>query len=114
VTASRAGRPVNGGLLAFSFDGRPLRAAPGATIASALLANDVRSWRRTRVAGQRRGLLCGIGTCFDCLVDVGDERAVRACLRLLQEGDVVTTSASVGGGPSGDPPSGGHRAAGVS
>lgn len=81
----------------FSFDGTPLSAPVGSTVASALLANGVRSWRRTRFAGQPRGVLCGIGTCFDCLIDVGDERAVRACLRLLSDGDVVTTSASIGG-----------------
>jgi predicted molibdopterin-dependent oxidoreductase YjgC len=83
--------------IGFSFDGRELFAAPGSTIASALLANGVRSWRRSRATGQPRGLLCGIGTCFDCLVDVGEERAVRACLRLLCDGDAVATSASVGG-----------------
>jgi hypothetical protein len=82
--------------IGFSFDGRQLWASPGATVASALLANGVRSFRRSRVLGQPRGVLCGIGTCFDCLVDIGDERAVRACIRLVAEGDVVTTSASVG------------------
>ena len=80
-----------GGTVAFSFDGRRLEAAAGSTIAAALLANGVRSWRVTRVAGQRRGLLCGIGTCFDCLVGLGSGPAVRACVTPLEDGAAVTT-----------------------
>lgn len=82
----------------FSFDGRPLQASPGASVASALVANGLRSWRRTRTLGAARGLLCGIGTCFDCLVDVGTQRAVRACVTALRDGDSVRTSASRGSG----------------
>ncbi|HTW98132.1 MAG TPA: 2Fe-2S iron-sulfur cluster-binding protein [Acidimicrobiales bacterium] len=95
----RGAAPI-GGRIAFRFDGRLLSAPAGSTVASALLANGVRSWRRSRVSGQQRGLLCGIGNCFDCLVDLeGAGRAVRACVTLLHEGDEVTTSASLGGPP---------------
>lgn len=83
--------------LRFTFDGQPLEAPHGASIASALLRNGIVSWRRTRVAGQARGLLCGIGSCFDCLVDVGTARAKRACVTALANGDEVRTSASLGG-----------------
>ncbi|OYV65323.1 MAG: hypothetical protein B7X07_03465 [Actinobacteria bacterium 21-64-8] len=64
----------------FTFDGRELAVSPGTTVAGALLASDVRTWRRSRRSGAARGLFCGIGTCFDCLVDVNDEVAVRACV----------------------------------
>ena len=93
--ADAAARPC----LSFFFDGRPMRASAGVTIAGALIENGVRAWRTTRVLGQPRGLLCGIGTCFDCLVDVGERQAVRACLTPLHEGDEVRTSASIGGAP---------------
>lgn len=83
--------------LRFSFDGRPLEAPVGSTLAGALLRNGIASWRRTRVGGQPRGVFCGIGTCFDCLIDVNGERAVRACLRPLRDGDRLETSASTGG-----------------
>jgi predicted molibdopterin-dependent oxidoreductase YjgC len=81
----------------FHFDGAELQAPSGLTIAAGLLYNGVLSWRTTRVAGMPRGLFCGIGTCFDCLVDVNDSRAVRACLTVLREGDDVRTSSSTGG-----------------
>ncbi len=80
----------------FTFDDRPLTAPAGASVASALLANGIRSWRRTRRMNAARGLLCGIGTCFDCLVDVGADHAVRACVTALRDGDAVRTSASRG------------------
>jgi len=80
----------------FTFDGRPLTAEPGQTVGAALLAAGVRSWRRTRAGGRPRGLFCGIGACFDCLVDVNDDRAVRACLVPVRDGDQVRTSESVG------------------
>jgi NADH dehydrogenase/NADH:ubiquinone oxidoreductase subunit G len=41
-------------------------------------------------------VFCGIGACFDCLVDVGGDRAVRACVVPVREGDEVRTSASTG------------------
>jgi predicted molibdopterin-dependent oxidoreductase YjgC len=82
--------------VSFTFDGRPLTAEPGQTVGAALLAAGLRSWRVTRSGGHPRGLFCGIGACFDCLVDVNADRAVRACLVPVREGDTVRTSASVG------------------
>ena len=78
----------------FSFDGTPLEASRGMTIGGALLVNGIVSWRRTGVDGRPRGIFCGIGVCFDCLVDVDDRRAVRACLVPVRDGDEVHTSVS--------------------
>jgi predicted molibdopterin-dependent oxidoreductase YjgC len=83
-------------LVSFTFDGQPMTAEPGQTVGAALLAAGIRSWRVTRAGGRPRGLFCGIGVCFDCLVDVNEDRAVRACLVPVREGDQVRTSASAG------------------
>jgi glycine/D-amino acid oxidase-like deaminating enzyme len=83
-------------LVRFSFDGRTLAAPSGATVAGGLIWNGERAWRLSRSGGQRRGLFCGIGTCFDCLVDLDGEKAVRACLAPLREGAVVETSRACG------------------
>lgn len=74
-----------------SFDGEPIDALPGQTIAAALIAAGQRSWRITRQTGEARGLFCGIGVCFDCLVTVNGVTSVRACLATAMPGDVVTT-----------------------
>jgi D-hydroxyproline dehydrogenase subunit gamma len=81
-------------LVRFSFDGAPLEAVRGMTIGGALMANGIVSWRRAGVGGRPRGIFCGVGVCFDCLVDVGDRRAVRACVIPLRDGDEVHTSTS--------------------
>lgn len=72
-------------------DGRPLAAVPGQTIGAVLTAGGVRSWRTTRAGGRPRGLFCGIGVCFDCLVTVNGEASLRACLVEARPGDKVTT-----------------------
>jgi 2Fe-2S iron-sulfur cluster binding domain len=87
---------MTGDRVRFSFDGRPMDAPRGMTIGGALLAGGVRSWRLTRSGGRPRGVFCGIGACFDCLVDVGDDPAVRACLIPVRDGDEVRTCASPG------------------
>lgn len=84
--------------VSFTFDGTTMDAQRGQTVAAALLAGGVMSWRVTRSGGRPRGLFCGIGACFDCLVDVNDERAVRACLIPVHDGDRVHTSVSLGPG----------------
>ena len=74
-----------------TVDGRPRPAEPGQTIAAVLLAGGVAAWRRTRFGDAPRGLFCGIGVCFDCLVVVNDRRSVRACLIQARPGDLVST-----------------------
>jgi predicted molibdopterin-dependent oxidoreductase YjgC len=72
-----------------TLDGREIEALPGQTVAAALWAAGVTSWRTTRGEGRPRGVFCGIGVCFDCLVTVNGDRDVRACQRRVADGDVV-------------------------
>jgi D-hydroxyproline dehydrogenase subunit gamma len=73
-----------------TVDGEPLTGAGGQTIAGVLLASGRRTWRRSP-SGTARGVFCGIGVCFDCLVTVNGVRDVRACRRRARDGDAVTT-----------------------
>ena len=77
--------------LTITVDGVPVDGTPGQTLAGMLLAARRRSWRTTSVAAAPRGVFCGIGVCFDCLVTVNGLRDVRACLRRAADGDVVET-----------------------
>lgn len=70
-------------------DGERTRAVPGQTVAGLLLAAGRASWRTTRGAGRPRGIFCGIGVCYDCLVVVNGVPDVRACQRLLADGDDI-------------------------
>lgn len=77
--------------IAISVDGRAVNCRDGETIAAALIGAGEIAWRTTRRAGEARGLFCGIGVCFDCLVMVNGEGPVRACLVPAEPGDRVIT-----------------------
>lgn len=61
-------------------DGQALEAHLGQTVGTAMLAAGKRTLRRTRKAGQPRGLFCAMGTCFDCVVTVNGKPRMRACM----------------------------------
>ena len=66
--------------LEFTFDDQTITAISGQSIGAALLAANQRSLRKTRFNNTDRGLFCGIGVCFDCLVVVDGVSNQRACL----------------------------------
>lgn len=72
-----------------SFDSAPLPGEPDQSVAAALMAAGVLSWRTTRRGGRPRGLFCGIGVCHDCLVTVDGAPDQRACLVPWRPGMVV-------------------------
>jgi predicted molibdopterin-dependent oxidoreductase YjgC len=79
-----------------TFDGRPVECEEGWTIGAALTAAGVRSWRVTRREERPRGLFCGIGICFDCLVTVNGTPSLRACLQPARPGDAVSIQTGSG------------------
>jgi D-hydroxyproline dehydrogenase subunit alpha len=85
--------------MTLSFDGREIPVRPGQTVAAALWQAGVRAWRTTRVAGRPRGLFCGIGACFDCLVTVDGSANVRACLEPARPGSDVRATAPESASP---------------
>jgi D-hydroxyproline dehydrogenase subunit alpha len=75
-----------------TFDGSPISALPGETVAAALSAAGIRTYRHT-ASGAPRGLWCGMGACFDCLVTVDGRANQRACLAKVAPGMVVESAA---------------------
>ncbi|MFJ7218002.1 (2Fe-2S)-binding protein [Amycolatopsis sp. NPDC098790] len=73
-----------------SVDGESFSGLEGQTVAGILLAAGRKSWRTTR-SGAPRGVFCGIGACFDCLVTVNGVPDVRACRRRAVDGDEIRT-----------------------
>lgn len=74
-----------------TVDGEPVPLRAGETVAACLLAADRLTLRRTRHGHRPRGVFCGIGVCFDCLVTVNGVAGVRACLRQASSGDRIET-----------------------
>lgn len=77
------------------FDGKPLRALAGETISAALHANGIQAFRNTR-QNKLRGLYCGMGACFDCVVTVDGRAGVRACMETVRDGQTVRSGMPLG------------------
>ncbi len=83
---TRRGHPVS-----FRFDGDPITAYSGETIAAALIAAGIPATRISR-CGMPRGYFCGMGVCWECLVTVNDKPNQRACMAVVEDGMVVQTA----------------------
>ncbi|MEU6003276.1 MULTISPECIES: (2Fe-2S)-binding protein [unclassified Streptomyces] len=95
-----------------TFDGREIPALPGQTVAAALWSAGITAWRTTRREGGPRGVFCGIGVCFDCLVEVNGRANQRACLVPAIPGAEIRTQDGSGHGGAaacGGPSTGGGR-----
>ena len=75
--------------ISFTLDGAPITATPGQSVGAALTDAGIRSWRTTRHGERPRGLFCGIGICFDCLLTVDGQPNQRACLVPARAGMAV-------------------------
>ena len=77
--------------LQFTFDDQIISAKSGQSVGAALLATDVRKLRTTRFDQNPRGVFCGIGVCFDCLVVIDGITNQRACIVEVKPGLKVQT-----------------------
>ncbi len=75
------------------FDGVPITACPGETVASCLLRNGITRFRTTPVSGAARMPFCMIGHCFECLVEIKGLGSQQACLTVVVEGMNIATQA---------------------
>lgn len=75
----------------FTYDGEKIDAITGQSVAAALLAANQRTLRKTRFNNNDRGVFCGIGVCFDCLVVIDGITNQRACLIEAKPGMKVQT-----------------------
>ena len=71
-----------------TLDERRVTAYEGETVAAMLLAEGHLA-TRTTPGGSPRGVYCGMGVCFDCLVVVDGVPNTRACVTWVRDGMVV-------------------------
>ncbi len=67
------------------LDGEPVEAFEGETVAAVLLARGEIA-TRTTPGGEPRGIFCGMGVCFDCLMVIDGVPNTRACMTWVREG----------------------------
>ena len=73
-------------VIAFEFDGWPIKASEGDTIGSALHAAGVKTLSRSFKYHRARGMLCVAGRCPNCLMTVDGVPNVRVCTELVRNG----------------------------
>jgi NADPH-dependent 2,4-dienoyl-CoA reductase/sulfur reductase-like enzyme/Fe-S-cluster-containing hydrogenase component 2/bacterioferritin-associated ferredoxin len=71
--------------LTFSWQGQPLNALAGETIASALFANGIRVFGHHHKDGSPQGIFCANGQCAQCLV-LADGVPVKSCMASVVSG----------------------------
>jgi predicted molibdopterin-dependent oxidoreductase YjgC len=76
-------------------DSQIVQVYPGETVATVLLALGQSTFRHTDHLHAPRGLFCGMGVCFDCLVTIDGQPNVRACMTPVRAGMVVETGGRV-------------------
>ena len=70
----------------FLFDGKPVKAYEGETIAAALFAAGIRIFSRSFKYHRPRGLFCMSGHCSNCLMRVDGIPNVRTCMVQVRSG----------------------------
>jgi predicted molibdopterin-dependent oxidoreductase YjgC len=77
--------------LEFSYNGLPVEAYEGETIATALIAAGHWVFQKAHKNAESRGVYCNIGVCHSCLIVVDGKRNVRACQTPVSAGCRVET-----------------------
>jgi predicted molibdopterin-dependent oxidoreductase YjgC len=95
VSARTAAAVERGQAIEIEVDGARVVAYEGETIATALLASGRRAFRKTAKHEAPRGLFCGMGICFDCVMTVNGVRNVRTCVTPVEPGMKVETQHEV-------------------
>jgi len=79
--------------IVFSVNGRSTTAHMGETIHAALIAAGYRQFRKSKTH-QPRGVFCGMGVCYECLVTINNGSTQQACVTLVEEGMEVEIDGS--------------------
>jgi sarcosine oxidase subunit alpha len=81
---------ARGKQIAVTVNGTPVTAYEGETVHAALTAAGIYPLRQA-LAGGNRGVFCGMGLCYECLVTVNHIPDQRACMTVVQDGMEIQT-----------------------
>src|SRR5699024_9761063 len=76
-------------IITFTYDNQEYKGLEGDAIATALLANNIRTLRVDEASERPRGIYCNIGHCFECRVTVNEEKGIRACLTPIENNMII-------------------------
>ena len=73
----------------FQFQKKSIPFNEGDSVGAALLRAGIKSLRKSRINGEPRAMMCGIGQCFDCVVTIDGKPVQRACITPARDGAQV-------------------------
>lgn len=79
IAAGRRGNPIT-----VTVNGRQVTAFEGESVHAALCAAGIRILRTSK-SGEPRGIFCGMGICYECLVTIDDVPDQRACMTEVRD-----------------------------
>ncbi len=91
ILTFQRGKPVT-----FLFDGKPVQAFEGETIAAALHAAGYKTLSHSLKHKRPRGFFCAIGKCSSCMMEVNGVPNVKTCLVLAEDGMEVSAQSGLG------------------
>ena len=74
-------------------NGRKISAYEGESVHAALTAAGLQNFRISKT-GEPRGVFCGMGICYECLVTIDNISDQRACMTLVKDGMEIITQVS--------------------
>ena len=78
------------------LNGESITSREGQSVGALLLEHERRATRTTRHYARPRGMFCGIGICFDCLITINGVTNQRACVTNVEEGMTIQTQEGSG------------------
>ena len=76
---------LRGAKINIRVNGKAFTAYEGETVHATLLAAGYRVLRKTPKMHQPRGIFCGMGVCYDCLVTINGAPNQRACMARVED-----------------------------
>jgi predicted molibdopterin-dependent oxidoreductase YjgC len=92
---------VRGKKISLTVDGQPVVAYEGETVHAALTASGIRRLRKPKSIGPEtthsqtsgsRGVFCGMGICYECLVTIDRVPDQRACMTIVEDQMEIITN----------------------
>jgi sarcosine oxidase subunit alpha len=83
LPSKKRGRPVR-----ITVNGTRIAAFEGETVHAALTAAGIQVLKISS-SGQPRGIFCGMGICYECLVTIDNVPDQRACMTRVRDGMAV-------------------------
>ncbi len=80
-----------GEMITLYVNGKPCVAYEGETVHAALLASGRRIMRKATNSNQLKGVFCGMGVCYECLVTINGVPNQRACMTRVADRMEITT-----------------------